>query len=258
MDNSQRFDDGDARTMLTVDFSVFAARESSYVATMQALLGNASAASRWRAVAANLSSAVHQHLWDEGRGFYFDRKANGQLSPIEAVSGLLPLWLPDLPHGRLQRLLDAISDPTRFGTKVCAARLHPSILHWPLHASCVERHPFPVRRQVPLPSVARRTPSFSTDMWRGPMWLNTNYHVALALISQNRSSVARDIVRSTLTAVQDSYQAHGVLFEFYDADGTHDPRTLLRKGARTGGVRDYHWTAALTYVMAQMNVAEDR
>lgn len=42
---------------------------------------------------------------------------------------------------------------------------------------------------------------------------------------------------------------YGVIFEFYDAQDTHDPRTLLRKGASTGGVRDYHWSAALTLKM---------
>ena len=33
------------------------------------------------------------------------------LSPVEAVSGLLPLWLPDLPPERLPRLLSALQDP---------------------------------------------------------------------------------------------------------------------------------------------------
>ena len=38
-------------------------------------------------------------------------------------------------------------------------------------------------------------------------------------------------------------------YEFYDSKGIEDPRVLLRKGARTGGVRDYHWTAALILKM---------
>jgi hypothetical protein len=94
--------------------------------------------------------------------------------------------------------------------------------------------------------------AFSTDMWRGPMWLNTNYHVVLALRAQNQTAAAVELMKATLDQVKLQYERHGVLFEFYDADGTADPRTLLRKGAHSGGVRDYHWTAALTFEMARM------
>ena len=40
-----------------------------------------------------------------------------------------------------------------------------------------------------------------------------------------------------------------MFFEFYDALNQTDPEVLLRKGSATGGVRDYHWTAALTFRM---------
>ena len=58
-----------------------------------------------------------------------------KFSGVAAVSGLLPLWLPDLPEERLAPLLAAIADPKMFNTP------------------------------VPLPSVAANTPHFSTDMW---------------------------------------------------------------------------------------------
>lgn len=45
------------------------------------------------------------------------------------------------------------------------------------------------------------------------------------------------------------YKKHGVLFEFYDAMHKIDPTTLMRKGKVGGGVRDYHWTAAITFRM---------
>jgi len=56
-------------------------------------------------------------------------------------------------------------------------------------------------------------------------------------------------MQATLDVVSDNYKDYGVMFEFYDADGANDPRTLLRKGVHTGGVRDYHWSAALTFNM---------
>ncbi len=44
--------------------------------------------------------------------------------------------------------------------------------------------------------------------------------------------------------------ARGTVFEFYDTYGEVPPTRLSRKGAGgLGGVRDYHWTAALTLRM---------
>ncbi len=105
-------------------------------------------------------------------------------------------------------------------------------------------------------------------MWRGPAWVNTNYMIALALQEQGAIADAKNIVSRTLECLDKYYQkvifeiefvhggcenvssSHfppqfGVLFEFYDSLDESDPRYLLRKGVHTGGVRDYHWTAAL-------------
>eukprot|EP00936_MAST-01D_sp_MAST-1D-sp1_P001858 g1858.t1 len=239
MDNSQRFDGYSVRKpLLAVDFSVFAARESAFLARMHGELGNATAASHWAAIAANMSRAVHDTLWDPdadadadssggtststGGGFYRDRHTGadgGAFSTVSAVSGLLPLWLPDVPADRAARLVATLSDPTMFAAP------------------------------VPLPSVALSTAEFSTDMWRGPMWLNTNWHVALALLSRNETQAAQALIGATIDAVDTYYHAHGVVFEFYDSKNATDPTTLKRKGLTSGGVRDYHWTAALTFRM---------
>lgn len=46
------------------------------------------------------------------------------------------------------------------------------------------------------------------------------------------------------------YQRTGTVFEYYDSSGKVPPTQLYRKGvAGMGGVRDYHWTAALTLRM---------
>ena len=217
MDNSPRFDGG-VSDLLAVDFSVFLARESKLLAELEAEVGNATEAAVWRGVSASVSAHVHSLLWDEERGLYMDRNAtSGQLSTVVASTALLPLWLDDLPPARLPRLIAALHDPHVFDTK------------------------------VPLPSIGRAMPSFGTDMWRGPMWVNSNYMTALALVERGATQEAKRLLTATLDAMQDAYLRYGVIFEFYDADGTHDPRTLMRKGHATGGVRDYHWSAALAF-----------
>ena len=144
MDNSQRFDacggaHGTACSdMLSVDFSVFLAKEAEHMVAIAAALGNATGKAWWTAIKVSVTKAVHTELWDEDRGMYFDvlLKPNKRFSPVLAVSSLLPLWLDDMPAGRLPKILAVLRDPTKFGTV------------------------------VPLPSVARDTPTFSTDMWR--------------------------------------------------------------------------------------------
>ena len=89
----------------------------------------------------------------------------------------------------------------------------------------------------------------SQDMWRGPMWINTNYFIYLGLKKYGATEAAQNILEATINCVEEWYNKTGVFYEFYDSKGLEDPRVLLRKGARTGGVRDYHWTAALILKM---------
>eukprot|EP00463_Aulacantha_scolymantha_P002204 TRINITY_DN2883_c0_g1_i1.p1 TRINITY_DN2883_c0_g1~~TRINITY_DN2883_c0_g1_i1.p1 ORF type:complete len:189 (-),score=17.50 TRINITY_DN2883_c0_g1_i1:91-657(-) len=152
---------------------------------------------------------------------YFDRDpgqkgtGSGKFSDVWAVSSLLPMWLPDIPLLHMKAVLASLNSTQHFATP------------------------------VPLPSAGVSTPGFSTDMWRGPMWINFNYMIILALHAQNETSLANDLTNKTVAEVDKWYKAHGVIYEFYDATGMHDPNTLQRKGKASGGVRDYHWSAAL-------------
>ena len=62
------------------------------------------------------------------------------------------------------------------------------------------------------------------------MWINTNYFVYLGLRKYGALEQAKSILGATLDCVQTWYSRTGVFFEFYDAKGQSDPRTLLRKG----------------------------
>ena len=80
-----------------------------------------------------------------------------------------------------------------------------------------------------------------------PMWINTNYLIAQGLKQRGKIPESVQLLNSTLACVDHYYQKYGVVFEFYDSAGVADPRSLLRKGTHSGGVRDYHWTAALVF-----------
>jgi glycogen debranching enzyme len=223
MDNSPRFDR--FLRLDAVDFCVYAAQDMRCLSYMAAELGQAAQAKAWRARAGELAARVHRDLWDEAQGFYFDRDSRGELSPVRAVSGFLPLLLDGVPRSRVSRLVRALQDPATFNTA------------------------------FPVPSVAVNDPSWSTDMWRGATWANTNYLVILGLRKHGRREVARWLSHATIAMVAKYYERLGVLFEFYDAKDEVPPPLCDRKGPHRGSydirkkmdsIRDYHWTAALT------------
>ena len=223
LDNSPRFDE--AILLDAVDFSTFAALDLYALAQIAGMLGQPEKAAHWQPQAEQVSRQVHALLWDEVAGFYFDRRMDGTLSDVRAVTGFLPLLLPDLPAGRAQRLAAALADPQDFGTA------------------------------FPVPSVAVSHPQFSTDMWRGATWINLNYLIIHGLQQRGLTSEARSLRAKTLAMVDNYYRKSGVLFEYFDSTDQRPPQACDRKGARVepydirrkmDSIRDYHWTAALT------------
>jgi len=223
MDNSARFDK--AIPLDAVDFSTYAALDMANIAAIADELGDPSRARPWADAARRTSRAIHELLWDDQRGLYYDRTMNGELSDVAAISGLLPLLLDDTPRERVDRLIAAIDDPSRFATR------------------------------APIPSVAISDPSWSTDMWRGATWINTNYLVIQGLQRHGRLDIAERLRTQTLELVDHYYNSHGVVFEFYDSADQRPPTECDRKGPaaspydlrhKVDCIRDFHWTAALT------------
>ncbi len=222
LDNSPRFDR--AATVDAVDFSVLAAHDMACLAKLFERTGAVAKAATWRERSQAMSRAVHERLWDEEDGFYYDRFLDGGLTGVRAVTGFLPLLLDDLPAERVERLV-AMLHSDHFAT------------------AC------------PVPSIATTDEAFSTDMWRGATWINLNFLVTLGLEQHGRTADAGRLRASTVSMVDKYYQEYGVVFEFYDARDEVPPPACARKGPPDGepyllgkmnAIRDYHWTAALT------------
>ncbi len=226
LDNSQRFDD--ALLMDAVDFSSFIAQDMHCLAAIAAELGDPSRADLWRKRAGRTAGAILDQLWDPRTGFFFDAHFDGRLSTVKAVTGFLPLLLEELDAERVAAMLKMLADPRHFATP------------------------------APVPSIAISQPDWSTDMWRGSTWINTNYLIVRGLRKHGCHAEADALAESTIGMIDRHYRAHGVIFEFYDARDVLSPTQLDRKGPHVepydirrkyDSIRDYHWSAALTFCL---------
>lgn len=224
MDNSPRFDD--ARPLDAIDFSVYMAHDYACLAQICAAVGETDKAEKYTGIAIEISQAIHTHLW--GGDFYYDRDLDGNLSAVKAWTGFLPLLLDDTPSAHVQQMVALLQDPDHFASA------------------------------VPVPSVALSDAKWSTDMWRGPTWINANYLIIQGLRRHGYHAEAAKLTEQTLTIVEKYYQQFGVVFEFYDSKDRVTPTQCDRKGQwqapydirrKMDSIRDYHWTAALTLAL---------
>jgi neutral trehalase len=226
MDNSQRFDG--AIKMDAVDFSCYMKNEYDCLAEMESALGLVREAEQSRSKAAEISRAVNQLLWNEKTGFYTDRYMDGSLSDVMAVSGFLPLWAGIADAERAEILKKQLLDPKTFASP------------------------------MPIPSAALCDPEYSTDMWRGGVWLNCNYMIIHGLKRYHMEDVAREITRKTIDSVARWYGQCGAIYEFFHAEDRLPPQMLNRKGPcvppvdirrKYFPIADYGWSGALVIAL---------
>jgi hypothetical protein len=220
MDNSPRFDE--ANEMTAVDLSSYMACEYDRMTRMALLIGNDEDAAHFGMRRAWIAGLINELLWDEDDGIYYDLDGEGAPIRVKTPAGLLPMLARIPEPEKVERLSAWALDPDGFGA------------------------PFP------LATVARREPSYSKDMWRGPTWANMNLLVHDGLQICGMAEAARSVAVRTIEEIARWYAESGVLFEFYDAEGETPPWQLPRKGGSGadnamgfGVIEDYHWTAAV-------------
>ncbi|GIL66828.1 hypothetical protein Vafri_20320 [Volvox africanus] len=201
-----------------------------------------------------------------------------RVSELVIVTGLLPLLAGRVPPDHLSGLLAHLKDPNSFATPVPLPSVAVSAMEGSGRRQPSSLSASSTSASASASSSSGSSPSSPLDMWRGPMWVNINYLVATGLREQKNcrecDRLASWIVRSTIAEVRKWYDggleegdedhphpdphlhaaaasdARGTVFEFYDPFGEVPPTRLSRKHlSGGGGVRDYHWTAALTLRM---------
>ncbi len=144
-------------------------------------------------------------------------------SEVLASSGLLPLICGAATPAQAARLVAHLADPTMFGSA------------------------------FPVPSIAARDAAhYAKDMWRGPVWINLNWLIALGLERYGYHDQAATLRRQTQHQIEIACEKYGTIFEFYDDRNEVAPPQLLRKGRCAPEVSYYHqcfhdygWSATL-------------
>jgi len=230
MDNSQRFDE--AATLDAVDFSCFMKNEYDCLARLEDELGYPDESARSREKADAIGSAINKFLWNDKLGIYADRKMDGGISDVAAISGFLPLWAGVATAERAERLRLLLVDPLAFNTP------------------------------MPLPSASASDPEYSTDMWRGGVWMNYLYMVVNGLRRYGMNELAANISAMAVNNMTRWYMQCGSLYEYYHAENILPPQMLDRKGPTTPPVdirrkifciADYGWTAAVFIALLHEN-----
>jgi hypothetical protein len=199
LDNSPVFDG--LLPVTTPDLPAYLVLQDRLTARFADSLGDVTLAARCRDRADRTLGRL-LGLWDPRRGA-FRCQAGGRDLPCDTILGLLPLVAPGLPPDVREGVARSLDDPARYG------------LAWP------------------VPTVSAADPAFDPEaMWRGPVWLATNYLLIDALAAVGDLGRARRLAERTLDLVTTA----GGPFEYFN------PVTAQR-AARA--VPLFSWSAAL-------------
>ena len=168
MDNSKRWghqgsgiygteldEGGWSMPIVTTDLNVFSILEKRSMALLFEYLGNHERARELRESADRREAILHDRLWDEDAGFYFDvEEASTRHVPVWSPVGFMPIVLPGMPQVRVLRLLEHLFDERKFWLK------------------------------APLPTLAADDPDFRPDhsYWMGPTWMSYMIYTVRGLL----------------------------------------------------------------------------
>jgi hypothetical protein len=215
MDNLPR-----AAGQAQADASGWMAFSARQLAEIAELLGEAEAAAAYRAEVETIAAAVNARLWDDARGFYYDRDEDGA-SPIltKSYSGLVPLIAGIVPDERAERLLAALRDPSQFlSPHGIRSTSRDSVLYRPGYAG--------------QPGV--------NSSWRGAIWLPINY-LLVGTLDELDPAFAADLRERLVELVETDWEATGRFHEYFHADS----------GEGLGADAQAGWTALVANLVVE-------
>ena len=215
MDNLPR-----AEGRAQVDASAWMAFSARHLERIATVLGETDDAAAYREEIGVIAGAVNASLWDEERGFYYDRDDDGE-RPIltKSYSGLMPLVAGIATGERKEALLDALRDPGQFlSPHGIRSTSRDSVLYRPGYAD--ERG--------------------ANSSWRGPIWLPINYLLVEA-IGEDDPARAQDLRDRLVELVESDWERTGRFHEYFHAES----------GEGLGADAQAGWTALVANLVVE-------
>ncbi len=188
----------------SVMFNCIYAQGLGALARLERMMGKKKSSERYDQMAKRVEKAIVEVCWDPERKLFFDvshRGSGHEQYRVATISALFPLILDNVPAGMVDKLVkDHLVNTEEFWL------------------------PYPVA------FVSRSEAAFNPDenalLWRGPVWVNTNWFLVRGLWKCGYREVAKQLARRTVEMVDRSG-----FREFYNP--------FTGKGE---GQRDYGWT----------------
>ncbi len=156
--------------MAWIDLSAQMALSFRMLGKMHRAMGNAEAASRWEARAAETGALINEELWCSRTRFYHDRMIPRNFNASKTAAGFWPILAGVCGSERLNALVHHLLDPREFN------------------------------RDVPVPSLAADDCNYDPrgTYWVGGVWPPTNYMITRGLMRAGRSDTAHAIAAKYL------------------------------------------------------------
>ncbi len=180
-----------------LDLNCMLVKEARSLASMAGELGKPDEATRWTEDADERSRKINSVFWDDSTGFYYhvtkkehssSFKHAGDLKRREII-GFLPLWAGVADSVRARRLVDVLTDTSRF---------------W---------------RRYGVPSLAADDLYYNPEgYWNGPVWVEWNYLIERGLLDYGYRAEAKELVDHVAANMIAQLKNDHTFWEFYSPD----------------------------------------
>ncbi len=205
IDNSPRFSNAsesykaNTKKMAAVDLASYMGLSMEALAKMARVLGKPQDETAFLKEYEDLKLLVNKKHWHAEDGTYYDWDySTSQFVRMNTISNLTPMVAGFASTAQATELMKHVMDPLRYNTL------------------------------MPFPSVAKNDPSYSKDMWRGPVWVNMAYLGVLGVERYGYHKEASELARRVVLGIYETYHQENYIFEFYDPE-RYDIVELWRK-----------------------------